>query len=80
MQAAIGDRLGDDAEARSAADRVRLAAERAVFDAGPRERGAADADVRLVERALARSQPRWRRALTTALPPSLARVVPPIEG
>ncbi|QUW19696.1 transglutaminase-like domain-containing protein [Agrococcus sp. Marseille-Q4369] len=80
VQAAIGDRLGDDAEARSAADRVRLAAERAVFDAGPRERGAVDADVRLVERALARSQPPWRRALTTALPPSLARVVPPIEG
>lgn len=79
VQAAIGARIGGDAEAASAADRVRLAAERAVFDAGPRERGAVDADVHLVRRALARSQPLWRRALTTALPPSLVRVVPPIE-
>ncbi len=79
VRAAIGARLGDDAEARSAADRVRLAAERAVFDAGPRERGAVDADVRIVRRALARSQPLWRRALTTALPPSLMRVVLPVE-
>jgi transglutaminase-like putative cysteine protease len=79
VQAAIGARIRDDAEARSAADRVRLAAERAVFDAGPRERGAVDADVRLVRVALARSQPLWRRALAAALPPSLVRVVPRVE-
>ncbi|MCR8672091.1 hypothetical protein, partial [Agrococcus sp. HG114] len=77
VQAAIAGRV--PAAAAAASDRVRLAAERAVFDAGPRERGAVDADVRAVRHALARSQPWWRRALTAALPPSLLRVIPPID-
>ncbi|HET8867497.1 MAG TPA: hypothetical protein VFM87_04125, partial [Agrococcus sp.] len=65
-----------DPEAAAAADRVRLAAERAVFDTGPRAPGVVDGDVRTVRRALASGQPAWRRALAVALPPSLLRVVP----
>lgn len=61
------------------ADRVRLAAERAVFDAGPREPGALDDEVRAARGALGASLPLWRRALSTVLPPSLFRVVPPLR-
>ncbi|WP_072312993.1 transglutaminase-like domain-containing protein [Agrococcus sp. Marseille-P2731] len=61
-------------DAASAADRVRLAAERAVFDAGPREPGAVDGDVRAARRALSASAPRWRQALAALLPPSLLGV------
>lgn len=64
--------------AATASDRVRLAAERAVFDAGPREPGALDGDVRAVRRALAAQLPPWRRALALVLPPSLFRVIPPV--
>ena len=79
VQAAIVARAGGGAAAdASAVERVRVAAERAVFDAGPREPGAADADVRAVRRALAASQPLWRRVLATVLPPSLLRVIPPM--
>ncbi len=59
----------------AASDRVRLAAERAVFDAGPRDRGAVDDDVRAVRRALGRAAPAWRRALAAIAPPSLVGVV-----
>nr|WP_274606964.1 transglutaminaseTgpA domain-containing protein [Agrococcus sp. KRD186] len=64
----------------AAADRVRLAAERAAFDAGPRDRGVVDADVRTVRRALAAGAPWWRRALAAVLPRSLFRVVARDEG
>ncbi|WP_347754198.1 transglutaminase-like domain-containing protein [Agrococcus sp. ProA11] len=75
LQATIATRVPADAE--RAADRVRLAAERAVFDAGARERGAVDDDVRAVRRALAAAAPWWRRLLAAALPPSLLGVVAP---
>ncbi|WP_306231453.1 hypothetical protein [Agrococcus beijingensis] len=67
------------AAAAAATDRVRLAAERAVFDAGPRDRAAVDDDARMVRQALVASQPLWRRVLTTLLPPSLLRVTPPTQ-
>lgn len=73
LQAAIAARVPSDAE--RSADRVRLTAERAVFDAGARERGAVDDDVRIVRRALAAAAPWWRRLLAAALPPSLLGVV-----
>ncbi|WP_405217119.1 transglutaminaseTgpA domain-containing protein [Agrococcus sp. Ld7] len=73
VHAAIATRVPVDAA--RAADRVRLAAERAVFDAGARERGAVDDDVRTVRRALAAGARWWRRLLAAALPPSLLRVV-----
>ncbi|GEK81186.1 transglutaminase domain-containing protein [Agrococcus baldri] len=75
LQAAIAARVEPTATA--ASDRVRLAAERAVFDAGPREPGAVDDDVRAVRRALAQASPWWRRLLATLLPPSLVRVIAP---
>ncbi|MGC5077983.1 transglutaminase-like domain-containing protein [Agrococcus sp. DT81.2] len=76
VQAAIAARAPAAAEA---SDRVRLAAERAVFDAGPREPGAVDGDAREARGALAASLPLWRRVLATVLPPSLLRVVPPLR-
>ncbi|WP_157674341.1 DUF3488 and transglutaminase-like domain-containing protein [Agrococcus carbonis] len=72
LQAAIAARAPDAA---AAADRVRLAAERAVFDAGPREPGVVDDDVRSVRRSLAAASPPWRRAIAVILPPSLLGVV-----
>ncbi|MFJ6114033.1 transglutaminaseTgpA domain-containing protein [Agrococcus sediminis] len=78
LQAAIAARVPPEAAA--AADRVRLAAERAAFAGGPREPGACDADVRIAARGLVASLPPWRRALSTALPPSLLRVVPPLDA
>ena len=65
--------------AASASDRVRLGAERAVFDAGPREPGTLDGDVREVRRALAAQLPPWRRVLALVLPPTLLRVIPPLR-
>ncbi|MGM1028489.1 MAG: DUF4129 domain-containing transglutaminase family protein [Actinomycetota bacterium] len=75
VQAAIAERAPATA---GASDRVRLAAERAAFDAGPREPGALDGDVREVRRGLAAALRPWRRALAAALPPSLFRIVPPL--
>ncbi|GAA3604525.1 transglutaminase-like domain-containing protein [Agrococcus terreus] len=57
-----------------AAERVKLAAERAAFDDGPRER-AHDGDVQGVREALLDTAPPWRRALVLLLPPSLLGVV-----
>ncbi|WP_413316536.1 DUF3488 and transglutaminase-like domain-containing protein [Agrococcus sp. 1P02AA] len=71
VQEAIAARSSD---ASGAAGRVRMAAERAVFDAGPREPGAVDADVRAARRALVAAAPRRRRALAVLLPPSLLGV------
>ncbi|ROR66379.1 transglutaminase-like domain-containing protein [Agrococcus jenensis] len=76
VQAAIAARAPAGA---AAADRVRLAAERAVFDDGPREPGVLDDDVRRGRRALADALPPWRRVLSALLPPSLFRVVPPLH-
>lgn len=75
LQAAVAARVPGDAG--RAADRVRLAAERAVFDAGARARGAVDDDVRTVRRALTAAAPRWRRLLAAALPQSLLGVIAP---
>ena len=73
LQAAIAERVAPKAAA--AADRVRLAAELAVFDDGSRARGVVDDDVRLVRRALTDAAPGWRRLLAVLLPPSLVRLV-----
>ncbi|WP_241428882.1 transglutaminase domain-containing protein [Agrococcus sp. ARC_14] len=73
LHAAIADRVEPDAA--QAADRVRLAAERAVFDAGSRAAGVVDGDVRVVRRAVVASGPGWRRVLAAVLPPSLLRVL-----
>lgn len=78
VQATIAGRV--EPETAAAADRVRLAAERAAFDAGPRERGAVDDDVHAVREALAAAAPWWRRVLAAVLPPSLVRVVARDEG
>ncbi|SFR98800.1 Transglutaminase-like superfamily protein [Agrococcus baldri] len=73
LQAALASRV--EPAAAAAADRVRLTAERAAFDAGPRDRGVVDADVRTVRQALAAGAPWWRRTLAAVLPRSLAGIV-----
>lgn len=72
VAAAIERRTGEPLT--PAAERVKLAAERAAFAEGPRD-GRFAGDVQGVREALLDTAPPWRRALALLLPPSLLGVV-----